>query len=41
MMYLMVHSYRKGEGMMEAEFLVVVCELQEETCAFSAVGLQL
>lgn len=41
MMYLMVHSYSRQEGMVEAEFLVVVCELCKETCALSAVGQQL
>lgn len=40
MMYLMVYSYRKGEGMVEAEFLVVMCELHEETCALFAVVQQ-
>lgn len=29
----MVHSYRKGEGMVEAEFPVGECELHEDTCA--------
>lgn len=29
----MVHSYGKEEGTVEVEFLVVVCELHEETCA--------
>lgn len=36
MMYLMVYSYMKGEGMVEAEFLVAVCELHEESCALFA-----
>lgn len=40
MMYLMVYSCRK-EGMVEVEFLVVVCELLKETCALSVVGQQL
>lgn len=30
---MMVPSYRKEEGTVEVEFLVVVCELHEETCA--------
>lgn len=41
MKYLMVHSHRKEEGMVEVEILVLVCELHKETCALSAVGQQL
>jgi len=37
----MAHSYRKGEGMVDAEFLLVVCELHKESGALSAVGQQL
>lgn len=41
MMHLMVDSYRKGEGMVEEEFLLVVCEVHEDTCALSAIEQQL
>lgn len=37
----MVHRYRKKEGMVEVEDLILLCKLHKETCAVSAVGQQL